>query len=175
MNRVIFIMATMLLIKFSAAAAALLKVGAAAPAIAARDQANKPWILADALARPDVKAVLLYFYPKDDTPDCTKQATAFRDRLSAFRQKDVLVVGISCDSVASHQRFAKKFNLPYTLLADAKCKAADAFGVRVPKRALTRRVSFLISKQGKILHVIDNRNPLLHVMQMQMAIGKLLR
>ena len=92
MNRVIFIMATMLLINFSAPAAALLKVGAAAPAITARDQANKPWILADALARPDVKAVLLYFYPKDDTPGCTKQAAAFRDRPSAFRQKNVLVV-----------------------------------------------------------------------------------
>jgi peroxiredoxin Q/BCP len=175
MNRVIFIMATMLLIKFSAPAAALLKVGTAAPAIAARDQANKPWILADALARPDVKAILIYFYPKDDTPGCTKQACGFRDRLSAFMQKDVLVVGMSCDSVASHQRFAKKFNLTFSLLADPKCKAAADYGVRVPKRDFTRRVSFLISKQGKILHVLDDRNPLLHITQMRMAINKLLR
>ena len=175
MNRVIFIMATLLLMKFSAPAAALLKVGAAAPAIAARDQANKPWILADALARPDVKAILIYFYPKDDTPGCTKQAAAFRDRLSAFMQKDVMVVGISFDSVASHQRFAKKFKLTFTLLADAKYTAADAYGVRVPKRNFTRRVSFLISKEGKILHVVANRDPLRHISEMQMAINKYLQ
>lgn len=175
MNRVLFILTGLLLLPMQSTAAPLLKVGAMAPALVARDQANKPWILADALADPEVKAVLLYFYPKDDTPDCTKQACGWRDRMSGFIQRGVLVVGMSCDSVASHARFAKKHQLNFTLLADAKCKAAEAFGVRVPKRDFTRRVSFLISKQGKVLHVVDHRTPAQHHAQMQIAIERLLK
>lgn len=175
MNRVVFILAAVALMQFQLPAAPLLKVGAAAPAVVARDQANKPWVLADALMEPGVKAVLLYFYPKDDTPGCTKQACGWRDRMSAFLQNGVVVVGMSCDSVASHARFAKKHQLNFTLLADAKCKAAEAFGVRVPKRDFTRRVSFLIGKNGKILHVVDHRTPARHHAEMQMAIERLLK
>jgi len=175
MNRVILILASVLLLSSQSPAAPLLKVGAMAPAVVARDQANKPWVLADALADPHVKTVLLYFYPKDDTPGCTKQACGWRDQMSGFIQRGVLVVGISCDSVASHARFAKKHQLNFTLLADAKCKAAEAYGVRVPKRDFTRRVSFLISKQGKVLHVVDHRTPARHHAEMQMAIERLLK
>ena len=172
MTRLGKIFVILLLVAFNAPAAEILKAGGLAPVVIVHDQANKPWNLEDTLSRPTVKAVLMYFYPKDNTPGCTKQACGFRDRISTFIQKGVEVVGISCDSVASHQRFAKKFNLTFTLLADVKCKAADAYGVRVPKRNLTRRVSFLIGKEGKILRVFDHRDPLRHIAEMQMAIEK---
>lgn len=150
--------------------ARLPKVGAAAPGIQCRDQANKPWSLADTLERHDVKAVLLYFYPKDDTPACTKQALALRDNVGTLGQKGVQVVGVSFDTIASHQRFIKKSQLNFTLLSDPNGKVADTYGVRVPNRALARRVSFLIGKNGKILAVHDNRNPAQHLPKMQAAI-----
>ncbi|MGY8650392.1 MAG: peroxiredoxin [Verrucomicrobiia bacterium] len=164
------ILVTMCLGAITAAAAGVPKVGAAAPAIECRDQANKPWSLADTLERHDVKAVLLYFYPKDDTPGCTKQALALRDNVGTLAQKGVQVVGVSFDTAASHQRFIKKCQLNFTLLADPKGKVADAYGVRIPKRAIARRVSFLISKDGKTLAVFDNRNPAQHLPKMQAAI-----
>ena len=154
----------------TASAAGLPKVGEAAPGIQCHDQANKPWSLADTLERHDVKAVLLYFYPKDDTPGCTRQAITLRDNVGTLGQKGVQVVGVSFDTAASHQRFIKKCQLNFTLLADPKGKAADAYGVRIPKRAIARRVSFLISKDGKILAVFDNRNPAQHLPKMQAAI-----
>jgi len=172
MTRYVIIFVGSVLVTINASAAEVLKAGALAPKISAPDQTNKTWNLADTLSKPAVKAVVLYFYPKDDTPGCTKQACGFRDHISTFIQKGVEVVGISCDSVASHQRFAKKFSLPFTLLSDAKCNVADVYGVRVPKRNFTRRISFLISKDGKILRIFDHRDPLRHISEMQMAIGK---
>ena len=154
------------------AQAAPLKVGTPAPAIALKDQDNKAWALADTLQRPEVKAVLLYFYPKDNTPGCTKQACALRDRAGTLMQKGVEIVGINFDNTASHQRFIKKYALNFTLLSDLKGAAADAYGVRIPNRNLTRRVSFLISGEGKILHVFDHRDAIRHVAEMQMAIDK---
>jgi len=154
----------------TASAAGLPKVGKAAPGVQCHDQADKPWSLADTLERHDVKAVLLYFYPKDDTPGCTRQAIALRDNVGTLSQKGVQVVGVSFDTAASHQRFIKKCQINFTLLADPKGKVADAYGVRIPKRALARRVSFLISKNGKILAVYDNRNPAQHLPKMQAAI-----
>ena len=153
-------------------AGAPIKTGAKAPAVMLRDEANRPWTLAATLVQPATKAVLLYFYPKDDTPGCTKQACGWRDRYGSLLGKGVVVTGVSFDTTASHQRFAKKHNLPFTLLADTAGKAADAYGVRVPKRKLTRRVSFLISKTGTVLHVVDDRDPAKHFAEMQMAIAK---
>jgi len=170
MSKMRSIFAIMCLGVITASAAGVPKVGTAAPAIQCRDQANKPWSLADTLERHDVKAVLLYFYPKDDTPGCTRQAIALRDNVGTISQKGVQVVGVSFDTAASHQRFIKKCQLKFTLLTDPKGKAADAYGVRVPKRALARRVSFLIGKNGKILAVFDNRNPAQHLPKMQAAI-----
>ncbi len=159
----------------NASAAGVPKVGADAPAIQSRDQTNKPWSLTATLERPDVKAVLLYFYPKDDTPGCTKQAITLRDNVGTLGQNGVQIVGVSFDTVASHQRFIRKCQINFTLLADPKGKVADAFGVRVPKRKLARRVSFLIGKDGKILAVHDNRNPAQHLPKMQAAIETHLR
>ena len=170
MSRMRIFIILMCLGAITASAADLPKVGAAAPGIQCHDQANKPWSLADTLERHDVKAMLLYFYPKDDTPGCTRQAITLRDNVGTLGQTGVQVVGVSFDTAASHQRFIKKCQLNFTLLADPKGKVADAYGVRIPKRALARRVSFLIGKEGKILAVFDNRNPAQHLPKMQAAI-----
>ena len=170
MNRLEFIF--ILIAAAVTVSGAPIKVGVKAPAVMLHDVANRPWTLADTLTSPATKAVLLYFYPKDDTPGCTKQACGWRDRYGSLLGKGVVVTGVSFDTAASHQRFAKKHRLPFTLLADTAGKAADAYGVRVPKRKLTRRVSFLIGKNGTILHVVDHRDPAKHFAEMQMAIAK---
>lgn len=103
--------------------------------------------------------VVLYFYPKDDTPGCTKEACGFRDDLKAFSAKDTVILGISCDSVASHEKFTKKFSLPFPLLSDEDHAVAEKYGVWVEKNMYGKksmgiqRATFLIDKQGKIAKV----------------------
>ena len=102
------------------------------------------------------KNVILYFYPRDDTPGCTKEACAFRDHFADFEKNGVVVLGVSADSVKSHDKFAKKFRLPFTLLADEDKKIAEAYGVWGQKSFMGRkymgihRVTFLIGSDGKI-------------------------
>jgi peroxiredoxin Q/BCP len=102
------------------------------------------------------KYVVLYFYPKDDTPGCTIEACDFRDQLAHFPAKDVIVLGISPDSVASHQKFTEKFSLPFPLLADEDHAVAEKYGVWVEKNMYGKksmgiqRATFLIDKEGKI-------------------------
>ncbi len=146
------------------------KVGDAAPAISGLDQNGKEWKLGDARGK---KNVLLYFYPKDDTPGCTKEACGLRDRMSDLQKADVEVVGVSFDDAESHRAFIAKHNLNFNLLADTEGKIADAFGVRMPDRARARRVSFLIGKDGKVLHVTDSPSADTHLSEMQEAIGKI--
>ena len=143
-----------------------LKEGDRAPAFTAATNGGGRAALKDFKGKP----VVLFFYPKDDTPGCTRQAITLRDNVGTLGQTGVQVVGVSFDTAASHQRFIKKCQLNFTLLADPKGKVADAYGVRIPKRAIARRVSFLISKDGKILAVFDNRNPAQHLPKMQAAI-----
>jgi peroxiredoxin Q/BCP len=147
------------------------KVGDAAPAIEGKDQNGKDWKLAEALGK---KIVLVYFYPKDDTPGCTKEACGLRDRMEDLKSKNVEVVGVSFDSGESHQKFIEKFKLNFTLLADTDGKIADAFGVRREAgKNMARRVSFLIDKDGKIAHVTDNPSADVHLEEMKSAIEKL--
>src|SRR4051794_4897038 len=101
-----------------------LETGAKAPAFTLKDQAGKSHKLSDLKG----KKVILYFYPKDDTPGCTKEACAFRDDYSALTKAGAVVLGVSPDDETSHDRFAKKFNLPFPLLADADHKVAEAYG-----------------------------------------------
>ena len=159
----------------TAAWAEPLKAGSAAPAVVLKDQSNKAWSLAETLKRPEVKAVLLYFYPKDDTPGCTKQACGWRDRRGTLLQQGVETVGVSFDNASSHQRFIKKHSLNFTLLSDLNGKVAEAYGVRVPKRNLARRVSFLIGSDGKILQILDHRDPNRHLTEMTAAIERLIK
>ena len=155
---------------FTAGAGSLPKVGDTAPLIQGQDQDGKTWKLADVVGK---KVVLLYFYPKDDTPGCTKQACGFRDRMADLKKDKVEVIGVSFDSPASHQKFIAKYNLNFPLLADTDGKIADAYGARITDRDMARRVSFLIGLDGKIAHVTDSPSADTHLSEMKEAVGKL--
>ena len=129
--------------------------GRAAPDFTAQDDAGNTVRLADLRG----KKVVLYFYPKDDTPGCTKEACAFRDGFSELRKRGAVVYGVSIDSVASHAKFKQKFQLNFPLLSDADKKLVDAYGVWKQKSMYGRsfmgieRTTFLIDEQGKIAKV----------------------
>ena len=154
----------------AAEAAATPKAGDKAPLFEAKDQDGKTWKLADVVGK---KAVLLYFYPKDDTPGCTKQACGLRDRIADLKKENVEVLGVSFDSAESHKKFIEKHNLNFPLLVDTDGKIADKYGARMPERPMARRVSFLIGTDGKIKHVTDDRSADKHLTEMQEAVGKL--
>lgn len=151
-------------------ASALPKVGDTAPLVSGKDQDGKTWNLADDVGK---KIVLLYFYPKDETPGCTKEACSFRDSLSELQQDNVEVIGVSFDSGESHQKFITKYKLNFPLIADTDGKIADAYGVRMAGKNMARRVSFLIGKDGKIVHVTDSPSAETHVTEMKAAVKQL--
>ena len=155
---------------FTASAGQAPKVGDTAPLIQGQDQDGKTWKLADVVGK---KVVLLYFYPKDDTPGCTKEACGFRDRMADLKKEKVEVIGVSFDTAASHQKFIAKYNLNFPLLADSDGKIADAYGVRMTGRDMARRVSFLIGLDGKIAHVTDTPSADTHLSEMKEAVEKL--
>lgn len=111
------------------------------------------------------KKVVLYFYPKDNTPGCTRQACAFAGAYQGFAEKDVFVIGISKDTVASHKKFAEKHNLPFVLLADPELVAIQAYGVWVEKKRFGKvgmgiaRTTFIIDEEGKIEKVMAKVKP----------------
>ena len=146
------------------------KVGDKAPLIEGKDQDGKDWKLADVVGK---KAVLLYFYPKDDTQGCTKQACGLRDRVGDLKKDNVEVVGVSMDTEDSHKKFIAKHSLNFPLLADTEGKIAEAYGAKMPNRNLARRVSFLIGKDGKIVHVTDVPSADTHLAEMKEAVEKL--
>jgi len=159
-------------ILFSAAAtfAAMPKAGDAAPVFTGQDQDGKTVKLADLSGK---KIVLLYFYPKDQTPGCTKEACGFRDRVGDLQKDNVEVIGVSFDSADSHKQFIAKYNLNFTLLADTDGKIADLYGVKMDGRNMAKRVSFLIGLDGKIVHVTDAGNPDIHFNEIKDAIAGL--
>jgi peroxiredoxin Q/BCP len=120
--------------------------------------------LVDYRGRP----VILYFYPADDTPGCTKEACNFRDDYSDYQKAGVTILGVSPDSVKSHAKFKEKYQLPFPLLADEGHKVCDAYGVWGTKKLIGRdyegvlRTTFLINKQGSIAHVFENVRPSEH-------------
>jgi peroxiredoxin Q/BCP len=146
------------------------KAGDTAPTFAGKDQDGKTVSLADFAGK---KTVLLYFYPKDFTGGCTKEACGFRDRMGELQTNNVEVVGVSFDSADSHKKFIEKYNLNFTLLADTDGKITDAYGVKMPVMNMSKRVSFLIGQDGKIIHVTDAMNPQTHFSEMQAAIAGL--
>ncbi|HZL41643.1 MAG TPA: peroxiredoxin [Verrucomicrobiae bacterium] len=153
-----------------AASAAEPKVGDAAPLVEGKDQDGKTWKLADDIGK---KVVLLYFYPRDDTPGCTKEACGFRDRISELKKDNVEVIGVSFDNGESHQKFISKYQLNFPLIADADGKIADTYGVRMPGKSMARRVSFLIGRDGRIVHVTDSPAADVHLTEMKAAVEKL--
>jgi peroxiredoxin Q/BCP len=164
--KTLFVVGSML---FSTAAvqAAMPKVGDTAPLFTGQDQDGNTVKLADLTGK---KIVLLYFYPKDNTPGCTKEACGFRDRLSGLQTNNVEVIGVSFDSAESHQKFIADYKLNFRLLADPDGKIVDLYDVRVVGRKMARRVSFLIGLDGKIVHVTNSGNPDLHFNEMKDAI-----
>jgi len=107
------------------------------------------------------KKVILYFYPKDDTPGCTREACDFRDLYARFKKKDVVVLGVSVDSAASHAKFKSKFALPFPLISDEDHKIVEAYGVWKEKSMYgkkymgTERTTFLIDEKGKIARIYE--------------------
>jgi len=150
--------------------AALPKAGESAPLFTGTDQDGKEFKLADLIGK---KIVLLYFYPKDFTGGCTKEACGFRDRVGDLQKDNVEVIGVSFDSADSHKQFIAKYNLNFTLLADTEGKIADLYGVKMDGRNMAKRVSFLIGLDGKIVHVTDAGNPDIHFNEMKDAIAGL--
>ena len=150
--------------------AAMPKAGDAAPAFAGQDQDGNPVKLADFAGK---KTVLLYFYPKDNTPGCTKEACGFRDHLGELQTNNVAVLGVSFDSAARHREFIAEYHLNFPLLADTNGVIARAYDVKMPVMNMAKRVSFLIGTDGKIIRVTDAGNPETHFTEMQAAIAGL--
>jgi thioredoxin-dependent peroxiredoxin len=105
---------------------------------------------------------VLYFYPKDDTPGCTKEACAFRDRMDDYRGAGIQVYGVSLDSPESHRRFREKNNLNFPLLTDEEGRAAEALGVLRENRKVANRVTFLLDPDGKIARIYPEVSPETH-------------
>ena len=111
------------------------------------------------------KKVVIYFYPKDNTPGCTRQACAFAEKYDEFKKKDIIVIGISKDSISSHQKFADKYNLPFILISDKELEAIEKFGVWQEKKMCGKvsmgvvRTTFIIDENGIIEKVIPKVKP----------------
>ena len=139
----------------------MLEVGTKAPEFTLPDKDGNPVSLSDFLG----KKVVLYFYPRDNTPGCTKQACAFAASYEGFKAKNVAVIGVSKDSVASHQKFAAKYNLPFILLSDPELQSIQAYGVWQEKKLYGKvsmgvvRSTYLIDEQGVIARVMPKVKP----------------
>ena len=145
----------------------MIKEGTAAPDFTATDTNGDTIRLKDLRG----KKVALYFYPKDDTPGCTKEACSFRDAFSDFKKQGIEVIGVSTDSEASHKKFTAKYKLPFTLLADTNHSIADAYGVYGEKKFMGRtymgvkRMTFLIDEKGKVKKVFEKVKPEEHAQE----------
>jgi peroxiredoxin Q/BCP len=151
----------------------MLKEGSTAPAFNTTDGEGKHVRLKDLRGQK----VVLYFYPKDDTPGCTKEACSFRDEFADFKKAGITVLGISTDNEKSHQKFASKFALPFTLLTDTDHAISDAYGTYGEKKFMGRtylgvkRMTFLIDEKGKIRKIFEKVKPEQHAREVLEAFG----
>ncbi len=129
-------------------------VGSKAPDFTLPSQSGQMLSLNDFIGE---KPVVLFFYPKDDTPGCTKQACVFRDNYEVFKKRDAEVIGISSDSVESHRGFAAKHDLPYTLLSDEDKKVRKLYGVPNTLGLFPGRVTYVIDREGIVRHVFSSQ------------------
>lgn len=149
-----------------------LKEGDAAPDFSATTNGGGKVALADFKG----KNVILYFYPKDDTPGCTREACGFRDGFAEFQKRGAVILGVSTDSAASHDKFVEKFQLPFSLLADEDKKIAQSYGVWGDKSFLgrvyqgTRRATFLIGGDGRIKKIWPKVKPEEHAAEVLAAL-----
>lgn len=139
----------------------MLKEGSIAPNFAAKDANGETLRLKDLRG----EKIVLYFYPRDDTPGCTKEACSFRDTFATFKKRGIKVLGVSVDSEASHKKFMAKYKLPFTLLSDPEHSIADAYEVYGEKKFMGRtymgvkRITYLIDEKGKIKKVFEKVKP----------------
>lgn len=150
-----------------------ISAGIPAPDFELLDDTNAPRKLSEYRGQN----VILYFYPKDDTPGCTKEACNFRDDYSAYEKGGVAILGVSPDTVESHVKFKKKFQLQFPLLADEGHKVCDLYAVWGPKKFLGKeyegvlRTTFLIDENGNIIKVFENVRPAEHSTELLEALG----
>ena len=150
-----------------------ISAGIPAPEFEMLDDTNTKRKLSDYRGRK----VLLYFYPADDTPGCTKEACNFRDDYSAYEKANVVILGVSPDDVESHVKFKKKFQIPFPLLVDEGHKVCDLYGVWGPKKFVGKaydgvlRTTFLIDENGTIVKVFENVRPAEHSAEVLAALG----
>ena len=139
----------------------MLNVGDTAPDFTLSDQFGEIHQLSDYRG----KKVVLYFYPKDDTPGCTKEACSFRDNFQEYRKRKMVVLGVSKDSTKSHVKFSEKYSLPFTLLSDDNNEVSQAYGVWGLKKFMGKeyyginRMTFIIDENGQILRIYEKVKP----------------
>ncbi len=152
----------------------MLNIGDVAPDFTLSDQHGNPVSLNDFAG----KKVVLYFYPRDNTPGCTRQACAFAGAYEAFKAEDIVVIGISKDSVSSHQKFAEKYNLPFILLSDPERQAIESYGVWQEKKMCGKtsmgvvRTTYIIGEDGRVTHVMPKVKPDTNAADVLAALGK---
>ncbi|KKR45513.1 MAG: hypothetical protein A3G47_01410 [Candidatus Zambryskibacteria bacterium RIFCSPLOWO2_12_FULL_39_45] len=152
-----------------------LKEGVVAPDFKTTDQDGKTHKLSDYRGQ----WVLIYFYPKDDTPGCTKEACAIRDQMADFKKLKLKIFGVSTQDAKSHKKFALKYDLPFTLLVDRDKKIVTKYGVWGKKKFMSReymgtlRTSFLIDPKGKIAKIYENVKPEIHAEEIRDDLKKL--
>ena len=134
---------------------AKLSVGSLIPQFSLKDQNGNPFNISSVLGK---KNLVIYFYPKDDSPGCTKEACSFRDQFEVFNEADAVIIGISSQSVKSHKEFAEKYRLKYTLLSDEENQVRKLFGVPTNLLGLIPgRVTYVANKQGKIVYLFNSQ------------------
>lgn len=145
----------------------MLNIGDTAPDFELTDQFGDTHKLSDYLG----KKVVLYFYPKDDTPGCAKEACGFRDNFQEFRKNNMAVLGVSKDSNKSHAKFQEKYSLPFTLLSDEDTSVCNAYGVWGEKQFMgkthfgIKRTTYVIDEEGKVLKIYQNVKPEQHAQE----------
>ncbi|CCI02356.1 MAG: peroxiredoxin [Microcystis aeruginosa PMC 728.11] len=132
---------------------ATIKVGDRVPDFSLPSQTGTTVNIRDLIGK---KSLVIYFYPKDDTPGCTAESCAFRDSYEVFTDAGAEVIGISADSPQSHQQFAQKYSLPFTLLSDSDNRVRKLFGVPSTLFVLPGRVTYIIDKEGIVRHIFDS-------------------
>ena len=152
-----------------------LKIGNKAPAFSLKNTEGKTVKLSDFKGQK----VVLYFYPKDDTPGCTKEACAFRDDYAQLQKRGVVVLGVSADDQKSHQRFTQKYSLPFTLLSDPEHTMMEKYNAWVEKNMYGKkymgvaRITYIINEDGKIAHIFAKVKPETHSQDVLQVIDRL--
>jgi len=148
-----------------------IKVGDQAPDFTLISQTGESVTLSDLIGK---KNVVLYFYPKDKSKGCTRQACEFRDKYEAFTDLGAEVIGISSDDTKSHESFADEYNLPFILLSDEKNKVRNLFGVKSTLGVISGRVTYVIDKKGIVRHIFSSQfQPKKHIKEAIEALKKL--